>query len=218
MNMSLIRSLRDPGFARVVMPGMVTVVASLLLYSCRHVLPPAPPPHAPLSIEQRRQMQTHNYDAGYDVVFASTIAVFQDLGWILETVDKPSGMIRATTAKKPDVFGPEDELDYDPQHRRETSAERAAAYKKWQRWREAMVHTEPWGAGSRQRIVLTLRGSLPAMSYRDEMGGGLFRRGREVLINALPVEQTIEVTLPEAYSDFFERIQQAVNQRKALQP
>ncbi len=74
---------------------------------------------------------------------------------------------------------------------------------------------EPWAGGSRQRIVLTLRGALPAMSYHERLGGGFLRRGREVLVHAPAVEQTVEVTLPEAYSDFFERIEAAARQRTA---
>lgn len=193
--------------------GKTLGICALLVSSCQHVSPPSLPQEPPLSIEQRRQMQTHIYDVGFDTVFASTIAVFQDLGWTLDTVDKPSGIIRATTAKRADAFGPEDEQIFDPRQRRETFAARADASKKWMRWREAVVHTEPWGRGARQRIVLTLRGSLPAMSYRDELGGGFFRRGREVLINAPPVEQSVEVTLAEAYGDLFERIEAAARQR-----
>ena len=73
---------------------------------------------------------------------------------------------------------------------------------------------EPWGDGkSRQRIVLNLRGTLPSMSYIERQGGSVFRGGRDVVINAPAVEQSVEVELPEAYSDLFDRIDIAVGHR-----
>lgn len=183
---------------------------------CTHMAPMPKITQPPLSIEERQKLQTHTYSAPFDTVFAGTIAVFQDLGWNLDSVDKSSGIIRATTAKKPDSFGPEDEQDYDVQRRRETSAYRSDPSKKWQRWREAVVHTEPWGTGTRQRIVLSLRGALPAKSYRERQNASFLSRGREVLINAPAVEQTVEVTLPEAYADFFDHIERAVRQRQEV--
>lgn len=198
-------------------PGRAFLTAAFcvsLAAGCKHVAPMPKAVQPPLSIEERQKLQTHKYNAPFDTVFAATIAVFQDLGWNLESVDKSSGIIRASTAKKTDSFGPEDEQDYDVQHRRETATYRSDPSKKWQRWREAVVHTEPWGKGTRQRIVLSLRGALPAMSYYERQGGAFLRRGREVLINAPAVEQTVEVTLPEAYTDLFERIETAVRQRQ----
>jgi hypothetical protein len=191
---------------------------SLLLCEngCRHIVSLAPPEKPMLSVEQRRELQTHVYAAPLDVVFAATIAVFQDLGWTLETVDKPSGLIRVSTVKRPDSFGPEDEQDYDVQRRREMSAYRADPSKKWMRWREAVVHMEPWDQGTRQRIVLNLQGALPAMSYRERERSSTLRRGREVEIHAPPAEQTVEVALPEAYRDLFARIEAAVQQRMSM--
>ena len=190
------------------------VFCAALFTGCKNLAPTAKMVQPPLSVEERRNLQSHSYDAPFDAVFAATIAVFQDLGWNLETVDKSSGIIRASTVKKTDAFGPEDEQDYDLQRRRETSAYRSDPSKKWQRWREAVVHTEPWGNGTRQRIVLSLRGALPAMSYRERLGGSFMHPGREVIINAPAVEQTVEVTVPEAYNDFFERIAVAIRQRR----
>jgi len=191
---------------------------SLLFYAngCRHIVIPTPPDKPMLSVEQRREVQTHVYTAPLDVVFAATIAVFQDLGWTLETVDKSSGLIRASTVKRPDCFGPEDERDYDVQRRREMSAYREDPSKKWMRWREAVVHMEPWNHGTRQRIVLSLRGALPAMSYRERERNSSFRPGRDVEIHAPPAEQTVEITLREAYDDLFARIKAAVQQRKDM--
>ena len=93
---------------------------------------------------------------------------------------------------------------------------RADVAKKWSRWRELVIHIEPWGSRrSRQRLVLSLRGSLPAMSYRERQEGSFMHRGREVLINAPATEQSVEVDVAEAYADMFDRISAAVGQRRS---
>ncbi|MCX6995716.1 MAG: hypothetical protein NTV49_01190, partial [Kiritimatiellaeota bacterium] len=89
---------------------------------------------------------------------------------------------------------------------------------RWLRWQELVIHTEAWRTEQvRQRIVMTLRGTLPAMSYNEEQGGAWYRRGRNVLIHAPPEEQTVEVSLPEAYGDLFERIEKALRERRPPQ-
>lgn len=159
-------------------------------------------------------MQSREWAAPPDAVFAATIAVVQDLGWNLDSADRGSGILRASTAHKPDAFGPEDEMRLDLRERVRTARARSDASRKWSRWREIVVHVEPWGAGrSRQRVVMNLRGSLPAMSYVEREGGGWMSRGREALIHAPAIEQTVEVLMPEAYEDLFGRIGAAVRQR-----
>ena len=81
---------------------------------------------------------------------------------------------------------------------------------------EVVVHIEPWGTGkSRQRIVLNLRGTLPSMSYLEKQEARGFSRGRDVMINAPAVEESVEVELWEAYREFFDRIGTGIAQRKA---
>ncbi len=172
------------------------------------VLPPA----------DRATMQTLIFTGKTDLVFAATIAVLQDTGWQLEVVDKPAGLIRATTARKNESLGPEDERELNLRTRQETTRLHEDVTKKWARWQELVIHTEPWAAGNqtRQRIVMTRRGTLPAMSYHEEQNGTWYRRGRSVLIHAPPAEQAVEVELPEAYRDLFERIEKALRQRQGL--
>lgn len=191
-------------------------IATLLVVLAGCQTPP-PKPVAPQSLlpADRAAMQTMIYTGKVDVVFAATIAVLQDVGWRLESVDKAAGLLRATTVRKTEALGPEDERKLDLQARRETVRRHADVTQKWARWQELVIHTEPWsnGAQTRQRIVLTLRGSLPAMSYHEEQGGTWYRHGRDVLIHAPSEEQAVEVSLPEAYGDLFERIGKALRER-----
>ena len=190
---------------------------ALLLAGCQTPFIKPAEPKLPLPAE-RAAMQTMIFTGRVDLVFAATIAVLQDVGWRLDVVDKPAGLIRATTAHKNESLGPEDELGLNLQTRQETIRLHADVTQKWSRWQELVIHTEPWngGAQTRQRIILTLRGTLPAMSYHEEQGGAWYRRGRDVLIHAPPVEQAVEVELPEAYRDLFERIEKALRQRQGL--
>lgn len=189
-------------------------MVAVVLSGCRQLMPVAPPPAAELTIEQRRAMQTRVYEAAADPVFAATIATLQDLGWTLDGVDKAAGLIRASTARRLEAIGPEDEKEHDLEQRKRTVQMRADVSKKWSRWKEVVIHIEPWAAGkARQRIVMNLRGTLPAMSYRERQEEGVFHRGREVLINAPATEQSVEVDVPEAYKDFFDRIDAGVQQR-----
>lgn len=197
--------------------GWLVVSAAVLIAAasgCTRLRPVTESVTPDMSPEQRRSMQTHTHAAGTDVVFASTIAVLQDLGWTLDTADRAAGIIRASTPHRLEALGPQDERAHDLTVRRKTVEQRADVSKKWSRWQELIIHTEPWGGGqTRQRMVMNLRGSLPAMSYKDRIEGGFMKRGREVMINAPPVEQTVEVEVTEAYTDMFDRISAAVSQR-----
>ncbi len=195
----------------------LTLVLGVVLAGCRNtrlVMQETPLPA--LSPEQRREMQIRQWAAPMDAVFGATLAEIQDLGWTLDSVDKASGIIRASTVKKLEAFGPEDELYYDVGVRRQTAKSRSDVSRKWTRWMEAVIHIEPWGDGkSRQRIVLNLRGTLPSMSYLEHQEGSGFSRGRDVMINAPAVEQSVEVELPEAYTELFDRVGTGIAQRKA---
>ena len=194
---------------------LVSFTVALLLAGCRTPAPQAVEVKA-IAPADRAAMQTLIHTGRLDAVFAATISVLQDLGWKLETVDKPAGLIRAATARKNESLGPEDERELNLQTRHATTRLHADITKKWARWQELVIHSEPWQGGSqtRQRIVLTQRGTLPAMSYYEEQDGTWYRRGRSVLIHAPPAEQAVEVDLPEAYRDLFERIEKALRQRQ----
>lgn len=201
-------------FVRRAAAGALLMAAAAA--GCARLTPPADLGPAAPTPDERRTMQTHSYAAGVDTVFAATIAVLQDLGWNLDTADRAAGILRASTQRRLEALGPQDEKQHDLTVRRKVVEERSDVAKKWTRWQELIIHTEPWTQGqTRQRIVMNLRGTLPAMSYRDRIEGGFMQRGREVMINAPPVEQTVEVELAEAYADMFERISAAVSQRRS---
>lgn len=192
------------------------VVMGLTGLSACQAPKPLPPPAAPMAPEARTAMQSHQYAAGMDTVFAATVAVLQDLEWNLDTVDRAAGLIRASTARKPDFLGPEEEQDLGLVERQRLAKARADAPRKWSRWTELVIHMEPWpGGGTRQRIVMSRRGTLPAMSYYERQGGGWLGGGKPVLIHAPPEEQRVEVNVAEAYTDLFERIGKALVVRRA---
>ena len=67
--------------------------AVLLLSSC--VPPPPEPTLTPLEIQS---LQSREFETNKDIAFASVISVFQDLGYIITSADKPTGFITATSA------------------------------------------------------------------------------------------------------------------------
>ena len=203
---------------RTFQPKLAAIALVLLFTSCQAPRTVLSPPHVP-SPDERATMQTNIYAGQYDMVFAATIAVLQDTGWRLDVVDKPAGLIRAISAHKAESLGPEDERSTNLQNREAAVRLHADITRKWARWQELVIHTEPWGMEhTRQRIVLNQRGTLPAMSYSEEQNGTWYRHGRQVLVHAPPEEQTVEVDLPEAYRHLFERIQKALIQRQKLNP
>lgn len=195
--------------------GLVLTGLAGLAGGCRNYLPIRPEPAPEISLEQRREMQIHDWDAPLDAVFGATIAELQDQGWTLDSVDRVAGIIRSSTTKSLEPFGPEDEKFFDLAQRKQTAKERADVAKKWTRWMEAVIHIESWENGkTRQRIVLNRRGTLPSMSYLERLKGPGMGRGRDVMINAPAVEQTVEIDMPEAYQDWFDRIEGGIKRRK----
>ncbi len=55
------------------------------------------PAMTPLEIQA---MQTHDFEAPKDVVFASVVSVFQDLGYTIQDADKDTGLITAESPVK----------------------------------------------------------------------------------------------------------------------
>ena len=70
----------------------VTFALMALLSAC---VQPKAPEMTPLEIQS---MQTRSYKNSYNVVFSSTISVFQDLGYTVSSADKDSGLISAESA------------------------------------------------------------------------------------------------------------------------
>ncbi|MBC6428217.1 MAG: hypothetical protein GDA55_03165 [Cellvibrionales bacterium] len=64
-----------------------------LLGAC--ALEPPPPAMTPLQIQT---LQTRQYENDKDVVFASVVSVFQDLGYSIKGADKDTGFISAESA------------------------------------------------------------------------------------------------------------------------
>ncbi len=183
------------------------LVLLLLLTGCRST-PETPEVRPPLSSADRTAIQSCTYYAPVDVVFSATIATLQDLGWELDTVDKASGLIRATTQKRLEPLGPQEEAITNYKFRRQTIQRRTSEKDQWTRWEEMVIHTEPWTGGqTRQRLVFNRHGSMPALSYKTKL------EGKEGMINAPAREERVEMELREVYADVFARITKAVAER-----
>ena len=157
---------------------------------------------------ERAAMQTRIFPAPEDAVFAATVAVLQDLGWKLDTVDRASGIIRASTEKRLEPLGPKEENITSFEWRRKAIQKRSSEKDQWTRWDELVAHIEKWpGRQARERIVLSRCGSLPAMSYPARVDK------REVIINAPAKEESMEIPLAEVYAALFQRIEAAVLDR-----
>lgn len=187
-------------------------VALLALAGCSSPVPP--PPRVALTPEERANAQTRLYEAPFDTVFAATLAVLQDLGWSLDSVDKSSGLIRATTRKRLEKLSPVEENIADYDLRLKTIKSRADPQSQWTRWEVITIHTEPWKEGrTRQRIVVLRWGSLPPMSYPARIEGEGSSRRKDVVINAPAKEVSVELDLPEPYAALFARINRAAAER-----
>ena len=53
------------------------------------------------------------------------------------------------------------------------------------------------------------------MSFQERLEGPWYGRGRDVLINAPALEQTVEIDMPEAYEAVFDRIADGIGRRTA---
>jgi len=178
----------------------------------------APPPERTeeMSPDARAALQTRYHAGGYDAVFAATIAVLQDGGWSLDTVDKPAGFIRASTRRQRAGLGPEDEVTRTPDEQRILASVGPSSPYSWTRWNELVIHIEPWPAGGvRQRIVMNRRGTRPAITNEEIRGVNLFSSPRRILFHHPAEEQFVEARAPEVYADLFDRIAEALRQRSA---
>ena len=73
----------------------IILITLIALTSTGCVITSSKPAMTPLEIQA---LQTREYDSTKDVVFPSVISVFQDLGYIVETADSTSGLIKAVSA------------------------------------------------------------------------------------------------------------------------
>lgn len=76
------------------MRTILTIAAGALALAA-----PAAAKKAPVMTPMEIQaLQSHEYEASKEVLFASVVSVFQDLGYQLENADMPSGFITASSA------------------------------------------------------------------------------------------------------------------------
>jgi len=119
------------------------LIAFTALYGCTHT-PPKPTPYQskldPLALQQ---MQTQEFETSKKILFASTISVFQDSGFVVETGDLETGFI---TAQSPTTAGNTYMYYWMERRSGETVEERATAF------------VEDWRSGySRIRLNFIVR-------------------------------------------------------------
>lgn len=76
---------------------LFSIAASAVLFSSAPASAKKPPALTPMELQA---LQTHEYETTKEVLFASVVSVFQDLGYQLENADMPSGFITASSANK----------------------------------------------------------------------------------------------------------------------
>lgn len=72
-------------------------VVAIALISSTPCLAKKKPQMTPMELQA---LQSHEYETSKEVLFASVVSVFQDLGYQLENADMPSGFITASSATK----------------------------------------------------------------------------------------------------------------------
>ncbi|MCD8340140.1 MAG: hypothetical protein LUC43_08085 [Burkholderiales bacterium] len=73
---------------------------SVSLSSCSSVFGEIDPP---IASEQLMAMQTRDYHATVDQVFAAIISTFQDSGYIISSADKSTGLVIASSLAQPEI-------------------------------------------------------------------------------------------------------------------
>ncbi|HEU0043642.1 hypothetical protein [Sphingomonas sp.] len=76
------------------------VRASLVAAALFSTTPALAKKKAQLTPMEIQALQSHEYETSKEVLFASVVSVFQDLGYQLENADMPSGFITASSATK----------------------------------------------------------------------------------------------------------------------
>jgi hypothetical protein len=175
---------------------------------------------APLTPAEREEIQTKVLEAETALVFSSTLAVLQDAGWDIQTINKESGVIQAVTKKRTDALGPSE--DWKKAGRTKTDAPKTSDEDKtvineWTRWEKVTVHIEPWSAGkSRNRISIVKFGVQPAVTYTYPVNA-LFSPRKEVTVTTPATEDQAVVEDPLVYQRLFTRIETAIKVRHEAQ-
>lgn len=179
---------------------------------------------APLTAEEREEVQMRVLDGDFETAFAATIAILQDKAWNLTEINKDSGVIQAETKRRRDDIGPSEDWQRGtkknktwPSSPRQKSGPSDEVLNKWTRWEKLTAHVEPWGAGKvRERISIVKQGSLPAVTYSYKVGS--FSDRKVVNVNEPAREDQALDDDPLVYEKMFSRIKQAMAERQKLTP
>lgn len=183
------------------------------------------PSRGPVTLEplQRGAMQTREFPADFETAYAATLSVLQDHGWQLDTIDKASGIIQASSLKRQDWLGPHDDWRrQDPKaleawKRELTGDEEAAPLPEWTRWEQLTAHIEPWGAATvRERVSIVESGARPSSTRTIKESRMFGLRSRERTVAEPALEQSVVVDDPAVYQRLFEEVQRAIFIRQGL--
>lgn len=195
---------------------MICLLGVLPFSGCVTGKPPLIPPPL-LSIQQRAAMQTKELDGNFDTAFSATISVLQDEGWQIEVVEKSSGIIQASSLKRQDMIGPQEDwyaandLNYRDNMKKEFK-DKEYALPEWTRWEQLTSHIEKWGNNRiRQRITITKYGSLPPNTFSYSV-----KEDQPKIVTTGGKEQSILLDDPTIYQYLFQRIQRAIFIRQGL--
>jgi len=132
--------------------GIVTLISLFVLVGCAPKVRPFIPE---LTALQREALQTKELPGDFETVFSATIAVLQDEGWKVDSIEKDSGMIQGSSTKRSAKFGPSG--DYYNNH---PELEWPPEVGEWTRWEQITAHVEKWGEESvRMRLSIVKVGS-----------------------------------------------------------
>jgi len=190
-----------------------SAVLIVLLAGCMTSSRQGPPP--PLSANQRAAMQTKELQGDFNTAFTAAVSVLQDEGWQLDTVDKAGGIIQASSLKRQELIGPENDWRAgdrgyikELQKSSRDAAKRGAAYPVWTRWEQLTLHVEPWQKKTvRMRLTIVKCGSLPS-------GTTSGKKGRLIAVPGM--EQSMVVDDGQVYKFLFQSIEKAIFVRQGL--
>ena len=94
-----LRLLQPQSWIRHIVVSVI-VSTSLAIGGCVFMKPP--PKLTPLELQA---LQSRQYSESFDIIFASIISVFQDLGYSIQSADKDSGLISAESPAQRESTG-----------------------------------------------------------------------------------------------------------------
>ncbi len=177
---------------------------------------------APLSAMQRSAMQTKEMPGDFDTAYKATISVLQDHGWQIDTIDRDSGIIQASSIRYQDVIGPNDDFRAHEKSIQKVRTQMAkfkggknVSPALWNRWERLTVLIEAWGTKTvRERITIVKCGALPGGRHYYPNPKLFGHKAHEVQEGGQ--EQSIIVETPQAYQLLFQKIQKAIFVRQGL--